>query len=152
MSSISWKEDRTFECFDGSLVSDQRVLHLWFSFYSWPDNRPTKMLCNCGTEFGRLSCRSEMHRSKSIGPRIDLWRTKNVRLLGHLFEQSGNDYLVAGRSPEKGLKEKMTKSFVIRRVFSFYTELFGIPLKSWRELSVQLHLFSLLGVDRLVYP
>ena len=89
---------------------------------------------------------------KALAQELTSEEQKNVRLLGHLFEQSGNDYLVAGRSPEKGLKEKMTKSFVIRRVFSFYTELFGIPLKSWRELSVQLHLFSLLGVDRLVYP
>ena len=89
---------------------------------------------------------------KALAQELTSEEQKNVRLLGHLFEQSGNDYLVAGRLPEKGLKEKMTKSFVIRRVFSFYTELFGIPLKSWRELSVQLHLFSLLGVDRLVYP
>ena len=89
---------------------------------------------------------------KALAQELTSEEQKNVRLLGHLFEQSGNDYLVAGRSPEKGLKEKMTKSFVIRRVFSFYTELFGIRLKSWRELSVQLHLFSLLGVDRRVYP
>lgn len=89
---------------------------------------------------------------KALAQELTSEEQKNVRLLGHLFEQSGNDYLVAGRSPEKGLKEKMTKSFVIRRVFSFYTEPFGIPLKSWRELSVQLHLFSLLGVDRRVYP
>ena len=47
ISSISWKEDRAFVCFDGSLVSDERVLHLWLSFYNLPDNQPTKMLCNC---------------------------------------------------------------------------------------------------------
>ena len=28
ISSVSWNEDRAFVCFDGFLVSDERVLHL----------------------------------------------------------------------------------------------------------------------------
>ena len=115
ISSISWKEDRAFVCFDGSLVSEERVLHLWFSFYSWPDNRPTKMLCNCGNWIRQAILSIwQWSDTKSIGQRIDLWGTTKCTLAW--FEQSGNDYL-GSWSPEKGLKEKMEKSFVIRWVF-----------------------------------
>ena len=75
------------------------------------------------TEFGRLSCRFDNDLTqKTLAQELTSEEQQNVRLLdltsGHLFEQSGNDYL-SSWSPEKGLKEKMEKSFVIRRVFLY---------------------------------